>query len=233
MNTAIVPILFGVLGALIGALFSFRQIQEILRISRTPTTSISLLPPSGEVEVAGQVQPINLVRSPISQTECVLWDVEIKEKRGGGKNSRWVTIFRQTSTEEFVVQDDTGAVGVNPAGSNLYLEDDMDESAGFLSSLSSETLAALEALGVETKGFLGFDKTLKVKERRLAQGDQIYVLGEVLAETAQRTLGSSASKTLLLSDRSEKALLSMLYFQVAVPLIGGAFIGAVLTGFFK
>ena len=228
----ILNVVFLILGALVGVLFSLRQIREILRINRTPTSTVILLPPFGEVEVAGQVQPIKLVKSPIAQTECVLWDVEIKEKRGGGKNSHWATIFKQTSTEEFIVQDETGAAVVAPVGSRLYLQDDMDESSGFLSSLSSETLAALEALGVETKGFLGFDKTLRVKERRLEKGDQVYVLGEVSSERPQKTIGSAESRPLLISDHSEKDLLWKLYLQIAIPLIGGAAIGFILPGLF-
>ena len=206
------------LAVLVGLAAAVPRIQRILRIRRTPTCTINALPYEGEVEISGTVgAPVS--QSPITRTECAYWQVEVKEERSSGKSRTWHTIFKQSSDAVFQVQDGTGSAGVLPNDAVLVLNDDFQKSSGFLNALDAETLAAIQRLGVETTGFLGFKKSLKVTEKVIVPGDTIYVLGQVDTGSGAKVLQAAGRNSLIISDRSEQALLSGLYLEVALMIL--------------
>src|SRR4051812_26854620 len=74
------------------AAFAFillKPLKQIIRLRHVPTLPIAALPSSGQVEVIGRAGG-NAVRSPIADTACVLWHVEVQEYRGSGPTRRWV-----------------------------------------------------------------------------------------------------------------------------------------------
>jgi hypothetical protein len=223
MNTTILILILG-LAALVGIVISFSSIKKIIQIRRTPTCWISALPMEGPVEIVGQTGS-KTTRSPITSTECVLWQVEVKEQRSSGKSSHWVTIFKETSTETFDVLDETGKVQVNPSGADLVLIDDVKESSGWLQSLDSQTLTAVERLGIETTGFLGLKKTLQVYERYVSPGENIYVLGEIQGSDGYKAIASAGGSPVIISDRSERELLTTLYGRVALWILVSIAVG--------
>jgi hypothetical protein len=207
------------LALLVGLAAAYQRIQRILRIRRTPTCMINALPYDGEVEIAGTVG-VPVSQSPITRTECAYWQVEVKEERSSGKSRTWHTIFKQSSDVVFQVQDGTGYVSVLPTDAVLVLNDDFQKSSGFLNALDAETLAAVQRLGVETTGFLGLKKSLKVTEKVIVPGDSIYVLGQVDTGSGTKVIQAAGRNSLIISDRSEQALLSGLYLEVALMILG-------------
>jgi hypothetical protein len=93
-------------------------------------------------------------------------------------------------------------------------------------SLDEQTQATLQAFGVDTKGFLNLNRTLRVQERYIEQGDQIYLLGKTFSHSGTRVMDSEDSP-LMVSDRSELALLGKFIWQV----IGNGLLGVLVGGF--
>jgi len=73
-------ITIGVLGCLLGLILSYSSIKEIVRIRHTPSSHIGALQLKGQAEVVGKADNM-AVNSPLTQKACVLWHVEIQEKR--------------------------------------------------------------------------------------------------------------------------------------------------------
>lgn len=232
MNTQYLIWIAGIgLALLVGLAMAFARIQRILRIRRTPTCWINALPYDGEVEITGTAgQPVT--QSPITKANCAYWQVEVKEERSNGNSRTWHTIFKQSSEVVFQIQDGTGFASVLPAGATLVLNDDFEKSSGFLNSLDPETLNAVQGLGVPTTGFLGLKRSLKVTEKVISPGDSIYVLGQVDTGSGTKTIKAAGPDSLIISDRSEQQLLSGLYREVALLILGlPAVIGLVVLFF--
>src|SRR5436190_22710252 len=97
-----------------------KPLAQIIRIRRVPTLPIAALPTTGQVEVIGRAGG-RVVPSPISDTPCVLWQVEVQEYRGSSHNRRWVTIRKQTSGQPIEIDDGTGRIRAVLAGAELVL----------------------------------------------------------------------------------------------------------------
>lgn len=202
----------------ISALMLIRPIGQIIRIRRVPTTPVGLLPDAGPAEVFGRAAG-GTRASPLAQAPCLFWQVEVQEYRSNGKSGHWATIFRQASTEPFAIDDGTGGVEVFPEGASLTLVDDVRASRGLFGNMSDEMLAAIERLGVSPTGFLGFGRRLRVFERRLEPGEQVYALGYVERIAGRPVLRSVPDAPLLLADRSEKDVLAALYARVGLTAL--------------
>jgi hypothetical protein len=227
------PIILGgaALGGFIGLLVSWREIGKIFRMIRTSTGDIASLQADQQVEVVGKAYGEAGLRSPITKTPCVFWQVVVSEKRSSGKSSRWVTVYSNSSTAFFDVQDATGRMRVHPSrGMELLLQDDVKKSSGIFSSLDEETQAALTEMGVETKGFLNMNKNMRVQERYIEQGDEIFLFGKTASNGGARVM--DVDSPLVISDHSELRLLSRFSWQVFINALVGVFIGAIVTYYF-
>lgn len=228
LNNNLMVILGGALGGFLGLLFSYREIGKIIRMIRTSTGDIVSLPADEQVEVVGQADGEAALRSPITKTPCVFWQVVVSEKRSSGKSSHWVTVYSNKSTAPFNVHDGTGRMQVYPSrGMELLLRDDVKQSSGIFSSLDEQTQTALKEMGVETKGFLNLNKNMRVQERYIEQGDQIYLLGKTTSKIGARVM--DVDSPLIISDHSELRLLGRFSWQVFISAVIGVVCGGVLT----
>ena len=111
----------------------------------------------------------------------------------------------------------------------LILRDDVHKSSGVFSSLDEQTQAMLKNVGIGTKGAL-FNKAMRVHERYIEQGEQIYALGTVYSKNGTRVMDEESP--LIVSDHSELRLLSKFTWQVFINGLVGIFIGAILVLYF-
>jgi hypothetical protein len=210
-----------------------KPLRQIIRIRRVPTLPIVALPTTGQVEVVGRVGG-NILLSPISDTSCVLWHVEVQEYRGTGKSGRWVTILKQTSGQSIEIDDDTGRILAVPAGAEMVLDDDLRASCGLFGNMTPQIAAALERMGISLRGILGMKRALRVREQLIVPGEQIYALGLAEVAAGQLRLCSTEDMPLLLADRSEHDLLRKLYWQVGISvfcaLVALGFLGWLIAG---
>jgi hypothetical protein len=231
LSNNLMMLLAGALGGLLGVAFSYGELGKIIRMIRTPTSEIGALPLDEQVEIVGKADSGATVSSPITKQTCVLWQVEVSEKRGSGKHSRWVKVYNNTSTNSFDVYDGTGNVQIYPNRlTEIILHDDVRKSSGIFTSLDEQMEAALKDLGVETKGSL-FNKTMRVHERYIEQGDQIYVLGRTFTKNGIRMMDGESSP-LIVSDKSELQVLGKFFWRVVVNAIIGIVIGIALFFYF-
>jgi hypothetical protein len=231
LNSNLLVILGGAAGGFLGLLFSYREIGKIIRMVRTSTGDIASLPAGEEVEVVGNADGEATLRSPITQTPCVFWQVVVSEKRSSGKSSHWVIVYSNRSTASFNVHDGTGRMQVHPSrGMELLLRDDVKQSSSIFSSLDEQTQTALKEMGLETKGFLNLNKNMRVQERYIEQGDQLYLLGRTTSNIGARAM--DIDSPLIVSDHSELRLLGRFAWQVFISAVIGVVVGVMLTLYF-
>ncbi len=203
-------------------------------IESIPTSTIRSLA-LGLVEISGQAQPEeSLLSSPFSELPCVFYSYAVEEHVSSGKHARWETIAKGTSEQPFVVSDTTGQVLVVPLGAELILPDERTYRNDWFGALPTTTIAGLNRLGISTERWIG-SKTLRCREAFIQPEEQVYVLGtaheqlgakELVENSARLYIGSSRDHEFIISDRSEKDLLSRLRWQVLAYGAGGLALAA-------
>jgi len=232
----------GTLGGFGLSVYGWMVRQQKRLIEHIPTSTIRSLA-MGLVEISGQAQPEEgLLSSPFSGLPCVFYSYVVEEHVGSGKNARWETVGEGTSKEPFFVGDTTGRVLVVPLGAELILPDERTYRNNWLGELPPTTIAGLNRLGISTEGWIG-SKTLRCREAFIQPEEQVYVLGtahehldasERVENSARLYIGSSRDHEFIISDRSEKDLLSRLWWRVLAYGVGGLALAATcLTIIFK
>ena len=219
----------GVVGGIGLSIYGFVINNRKRLMESIPTSPVRSLA-VGLVEVSGRAQPENgLLRAPFSGMPCVLFSYQVEERRASGKETRWETIAKGTSPEPFFVRDDTGKVLVVPFDARLILPDNRTTRNNWLGTLPEETILGLLKLGVPVEGWFG-EKTLRCSETCILPDETVYVLGtaqenksaaDSTENSARLYIGSSRDNEFIISDRSEKELLSRLRWQVYAFLGGG------------
>ena len=98
---------------------AFRFLRHTRLIEDTPTSRIRSAN-QGYVELEGIGRLIEQdIACPLTNTACLWWHYKVEEERGSGKNRRWVTIDKGTSTDPFYLEDHTGRCIVNPVGAEV------------------------------------------------------------------------------------------------------------------
>ena len=203
-------------------------------IESIPTSTIHSLA-LGLVEIAGHAQPEEgLLSTPFSGLPCVFYSYAVEEHVDSGKHARWETIAKGTSEQPFFVSDTTGRVLVVPLGAELILPDERTSRSNWLGELPPTTIAGLNRLGISTERWVG-SKTLRCREAFILPEEPVYVLGtahehlgakERVDNAARIYIGSSRDHEFIISDRSEKDLLSRLRWQVLAFVVGGLTLAA-------
>ncbi len=224
----------GTIGGLGLFVYGWMVHQRKRLIESIPTSTIRSLA-LGLVEISGHAQPEeHLLAAPFSGLPCVFFSYAVQEHIGSGKHSRWETIANGTSEQPFFVSDTTGQVLVMPLGAELILPDERTYRNDWLGELPPTTIAGLNRLGVSTERWIG-NKTLRCRETFLQPEEQVYVLGtahehlgatELVENSARLYIGSSRDHEFIISDRSEKDLLSRLRWQVLAYGAGGLALAA-------
>ena len=208
--------------------------QQKRLIESIPTSTIHSLA-LGLVEISGHAQPEEgLLSTPFSGFPCVFYSYAVEEHVGSGKHARWETIAKGTSEQPFFVCDATGRVLVVPLGAELILPDERTYQNNWLGELPPTAIAGLNRLGISTERWVG-SKTLRCRESFILPEEQVYVLGtahehhgarEHVENAARIYIGSSQDHEFIISDRSEKDLLSRLRWQVLAFVVGGLTLAA-------
>lgn len=98
--------------------WGFRHIKYKRMIENIPTQkSIAIVP--GISEITGKVAlregeaPLD---PPLSHSPCVWFDYRVEERRGSGKNKRWVTVEHEDAYQDFHCRDAEGVLQIRPRG---------------------------------------------------------------------------------------------------------------------
>jgi len=203
-----------IIGAIAGPLiFSARVIRNLVLIWRIPVTSISTMPGQGWVQVLGKVKG-EPIQSWLNQSECAFWQVDVKEYRSRGKSGRnWETVHKESSGS-FEVDDLTGRIKVEPINSDFVLNDET-----VLENLDDSIKTKLETLGVKTKGFLGISKRLRLHQRSLTQGEEIWILGKFQKDPLVISFSGGSIEPYVISNLGRGEMVKKYFRQNAIPLV--------------
>lgn len=98
----------------------FRMLRTARLIEDTPTAKVRSAA-QGYVELEGRARwmPGPKIHSPLSRTPCVWWQYQIEQRRGSGRNRRWVTLDSERSDDLFFLDDGTGQCVIDPEGAKV------------------------------------------------------------------------------------------------------------------
>ncbi|SDQ27511.1 GIDE domain-containing protein [Natronobacterium texcoconense] len=143
---------------------------------------------NGPVELEGTATAVDgTISSPLTETECLVYEYEVEEYQSSGNNSSWTTVDEGTDVVPFRLEDDTASVRVEPEGADLALsteitigvdggEPEPKQVREFLetqSDLESENSSI--DLGVVE---ISTGNNRRYHERRLDPGEEVYVFGQ-------------------------------------------------------
>lgn len=155
--------------------FGFTRLRRKRRIENIPTSTVRGLA-MGLVEIIGEAKSAQPLKSPLTNTDCVLYMYNIAEYRSSGKSGRWVTIASGNSQScPFILDDGTGKINVYPHGAEMVLPIDYEFRTGFGKALP-DSLKGYEQRFNLGKRWLGRG-TLRFQEWYITEGEKVYVLG--------------------------------------------------------
>ena len=215
-------VLFGGASLAYGA-WRLRPVYHIL--TNDPIAVRDLVYHSGPAEIEGTAVPTDsgtTVRAPFTDTACLAYEYEVQEYRSSGQSSYWETLEEGESAAQFLVEDDTGTVQVDPADAELHFdshttevprgEEPPESIARYINQ--SEAVDAQHDRSLDlvvTELTIGNDQ--RFVERRLDVDESVHVYGDVERAPAGEwgsglvdallTRGEEAG-ILVISDTSER-----------------------------
>ena len=123
MDAAAFWIMAGVLAVLatLALRYGLAAFWRLRLILDTPTARIRSAP-QGYVELQGLAQPrADRLQAPLSGRPCVWYRYRVEERRGHGRNARWVMVEEGDGGQPFLLDDGTGRCLVDPTAAELHL----------------------------------------------------------------------------------------------------------------
>jgi hypothetical protein len=194
----------------------------------------------GLVEIFGSVVPAEkkILKSPLTNKNCVYYKFRIQEERGSGKNRHWVTIKSGTESVPFYLKDNTDSVLVDAKGADVDIPKDFQVNSGLGKDPPLSVKRFLEKSNLNFEGFLGINKSMRYTEYYIAPKDKLYILGSagdnpfVEDATAQKgvediMIQKGDEKIYYISDKHESEVLKKFRWKVMGGFFGG---GALIVG---
>jgi hypothetical protein len=203
---------FGVMA--IGLLYWFSEPAKIRRALRAaPMVRIADAKTGEVIRISGRIRAVgDMVRAPLSQRQCVFYDVTVEEARSRGKSGQWTQIVRETDGVDFLVEDRTGKALVYAGGMKVVTVKDHERQSGTFNDATADLEAFLARHGKWSKGLV-FNKNLRYREGVFEPGDRITVLGLARWEqdpdpTSAGTGYRDVPKRLVVSPRKDGPVLA-------------------------
>lgn len=232
---------------LIVTLTNLKNFRRRQRIIATPTSPIAQAPGNGLVEIKGRIVPSEqgLVQTPFSGRHAVWCRVTVQELRSSGRSTYWHTLLAEVDGRPFMVDDGSGQLArVMPQGANVLLDKQNVASSGTFNDPPPHLDMFLQARGLKTTSWLGFNKSMRYEEEVLSPNDVLYALGLSRREAgppvndgyrmvpgSQLVMFHGQGEELLLTNKTEEQLTSKLLTGfIAGVVIGGLGLLGVLAG---
>lgn len=239
-NNSFGAALFGVPAGIYFFFTGFKRLSEHNLILDTPTSTIRGMA-MGLVEVKGEAVPLGQpMLSPFSASPCVYYRYTIEEYVHSGKSSHWDTIKSEESGVDFLVDDGTGRVEVNPRGAEVDIPFDHQFDVNPGQETPDGVLRFLQYIGLpdnKPKMFLGLvaygENERRYTEWFIAPGDNLYVMGTALPKPGvisdkneEQIVITKGLRTpfFYISDSPEKKVLEKMAGEARLSVIGGAIV---------
>lgn len=123
-------LVMGVVLAIFISRYGFRKIREKRYIENIPT-SFSTGLSYGPSEIKGTARKEKeTFKGPLSGRDCIYYHYVVREKRGSGKNAKWVTIVDREERARFLCEDAEGTTPVDLEGAEIHSQHHHSKSSG-------------------------------------------------------------------------------------------------------
>ncbi len=170
-------VIAGIVTSIIGLSTFFSKKYKIKRklkgMGRTPIAQFK----HGSIgKVVGSVSVYeDILTAPLSGRECVYYQVKVMKK----DDDSWTTVFTNESSVPFILNDGNRKALIHTHQNKKgYLVKDIEMQSGFLRDASQKIEDYLRSQGHSSKGFLGFNKTMKYMEGVIHPGEVVAVMGK-------------------------------------------------------
>jgi hypothetical protein len=236
-------LLIGLVALLLESLVVYKAVQNSRRarlLGGLPWSKLGQLQ-AGLVKVQGRVVAVGgLLRSPLTDSDCVYFHFKVQEKRHrgggphGGGGSYWKTVINDAQSVPCAIDDGTGSAVVRLKSAELVLRPGVAERSGFLQDARPEMEATLRHYGYSSVGWI-FNRALYYTETRIEEGDALVLLG-----TARATPGGGwelvrGPSPFIVSDKGLGAVVgsyrsaAILWWFLAVLLLAATAIAAIVA----
>lgn len=213
---------------------SLMQYSLIGKIKNTPTSKVRGAA-IGLIELHGKARMKTETMSPISKAKCAYWRLKCQYYQSG-KNGGWRDFYNINSTSRFYLEDDTGKMLINAEGAEVEIPADFESQGamddkpilGFIKKtvLDRKVLDYLEANPEMKKRFERYKyTTVRVSESFIAEGDELFVLGDAMPieGTHELVVAKKKDGVMYVNDSGEKKAISNLSTSFYLVLAIGVF----------
>jgi len=227
----------------------YKSFRRKRLIEDTPTSKIRAIA-MGLVEIYGMVVPYKgkILKSPLTNKDCVYYFFIIEEYRSSEKGGRWVTIKTGAKRVPFFLQDDTGKVLVDPEGAQVEVNRDYEFYSSTTKTPPQSIIQFMESSGIRYKSFLGLNRSLRFREYFIAPKDKLYILGTAgdnpyvedgsVSQGYEDVMIQKGKKNSIyyISDKPEKDLIKNYKWRIVGGFVGGVLLilvgtSGILLGF--
>lgn len=227
---SIIGFFFGIISFFHG----FTCFKQKRLIENTPTSKIRSMA-MGLVEVYGEVIPAKdkILKSPLTNTDCVYYKYTVEERRQSGKSSRWVIIRSGEDEALFYLKDNTGLVLVDLIGASIDIPKNFEYDSGLFKDPPLPVRQFLKKNNLSFEGFLGINKTMRFREFYIAPKEKLYIMGTAgdnpyMEEGTEKEdmpdimiAKGKNEKIFYVSDKPEKEILKSLTWKSFLGIFGG------------
>jgi len=154
----------------------FKHLHKKRIIENIPTSTVRGLA-MGLIELNGKAKKAKLLKSALTNTDCVYYRYAVERYQSSGKSGHWVTVAQGDSSDcTFTLDDGTGKVAVLPCGAEFIIPPDYEFNTGFGISLPANLIGFLDTNNIRHRGLIGSYR-MRFKEWCICQDERVYVLG--------------------------------------------------------
>jgi len=213
-------------------------------LTNDPRPVRDLVHRDGPVEIRGTAQPDTdrpegerLVRAPLSETPCLVYEYEAEQLQSTGQSAHWKTLDEGHSAVSFFLADDTGSVQVRPTGAELHLDEHTvrvsggEEPPEHIAQYITETdeldfqQNSLDLVVTEIE----YGNDQRFVERRLDPGESVHVYGVVESapvgdwgsDQIPARVAEGIESPLVVSDGSERETAWRVARRPLIRTVGG------------
>jgi hypothetical protein len=164
----------------------FRAVGHILRNDPGPIRELDGYRGPAQIQGWAGPGPEGTVTAPLTGSECLAYRYDVEQFGPVGDNGQWKTQDTGMGGVDFVVEDDTGRVVVDPTGAEVHFEahretvspgDEMPEHIAAFVAASPDVEPSGRTLDLRVRE-VTIGQRQRFTERRLDVGEQVSVYGQ-------------------------------------------------------
>lgn len=180
-------LLLGWVGIILYFRWRGRAAQTRRLLQRSARVPVATLQDGVPSKITGRlVYATEPLRAPLTGRPCAVWEVEVEEFSADRESLApvWQPFIIEQDAQDFYVDDGRDRVLVRAGAVRVTAVKDAEHWSGVLRNAPPPLERYLEKHGEQSKGKLGFNRSLRYREGVLEAGEIVTVLGTPRLETA-------------------------------------------------